>query len=102
MMAFASLILADLSATGLLWWLLVGLIAGALAGLVMRGGGYGIIGDIVVGLIGAFIGGLIANALGLAGAGDSLLWSIFVAFIGACVCIAILRAVSGGYSRRSL
>jgi uncharacterized membrane protein YeaQ/YmgE (transglycosylase-associated protein family) len=101
-MEFASLILADLSATGILWWLLVGLIAGVLAGLVMRGGGYGIIGDIVVGLIGAFIGGLIASALGLSGAGDSFLWSIFVAFIGACVLIALLRALSGGYSRRTL
>lgn len=101
-MEFASLILADLSATGILWWLLVGLIAGALAGMVMRGGGYGIVGDIVVGLVGAFFGGLIANALGLAGAGDGLLWSIFVAFIGACICIAILRAVSGGYSRTTL
>ena len=44
---------------GIIAWLLVGLIAGALAGLVMRGGGYGIVGDMIVGLIGAFVGGLL-------------------------------------------
>ena len=49
----------------LLWWLVVGLIAGALAGFVMRGGGFGIVGDIVVGIVGAIIGGFLAGLLGL-------------------------------------
>ena len=56
-MTVATLVLADISLESLIWWLIVGLIAGFLASIVMRGGGYGIVGDIVVGLIGAFIGG---------------------------------------------
>ena len=51
-MVVATLVLADLSLTTVIWWLIVGLIAGFLASLVMRGG-YGIVGDIVVGLVGA-------------------------------------------------
>ena len=46
---------------GILAWIVVGLIAGWLAGMVMRGGGYGLIGDIVVGVIGALLGGWIAT-----------------------------------------
>jgi uncharacterized membrane protein YeaQ/YmgE (transglycosylase-associated protein family) len=92
------MLLADVSATAILWWLVVGLIAGALAGLVMRGGGYGIVGDIVVGLVGALIGGFLASLLGLGS--SSLVGEIIIAFIGACVLIAILRAVSGGFGRR--
>jgi Transglycosylase associated protein. len=84
--------------TSILVWLVVGLIAGALASLVMRGGGYGIIGDIVVGLVGAIIGGLLA---GLVGIGTSnIVGQILIAFVGACILIAILRAVSGGFGRR--
>ncbi len=88
----------SLNAATIIWWLVVGLIAGFLASVVMRGGGYGIVGDIVVGIIGAFIGGFLASLLGLGSGG--LLWTIFIAFIGACILIAILRMVSGGYSRR--
>src|ERR1700757_698795 len=84
---------------GLLAWLVVGLVAGFLASRVMRGGGYGIIGDIIVGIIGAFIGGFVASLLGFGGSAG-LVGSIVIAFIGACILIAILRAVSGGYSRR--
>ena len=97
-MAVAYVVLADLSLSSLIWWLIVGLIAGALAGLVMRGGGYGIVGDIIVGIIGAVIGGWIFSLLGI-GAGG-LIGSIIVAFVGACILIAILRAVSGGMGRR--
>jgi uncharacterized membrane protein YeaQ/YmgE (transglycosylase-associated protein family) len=99
-MTLASLVLADVSLTGLLWWLLVGLIAGFLASVVMRGGGYGVIGDIIVGIIGAFIGGFLASLLGLGASG--FLGTVIIAFIGACILIAILRAVSGGYTRRTL
>jgi uncharacterized membrane protein YeaQ/YmgE (transglycosylase-associated protein family) len=91
-------VLADISLSGLVWWLLVGLIAGALASLVMRGGGYGIVGDIVVGLVGAVLGGFLAGLIGLGSSG--FIGSIIIAFIGACVLIAILRAFSGGFSRR--
>src|SRR6266581_4463721 len=99
-MTLATLMLAavTLSLPNVLWWLVVGLIAGFLASRVMRGGGYGLIGDIVVGLIGAFIGGLLAGLLGLGSFG--LIGTIVVAFIGACLLLAILHAVSrGGASR---
>jgi uncharacterized membrane protein YeaQ/YmgE (transglycosylase-associated protein family) len=97
MLTFASMVLADISLTSVLWWLVVGLIAGFLASAVMRGGGYGVVGDIIVGIIGAFIGGFLMSLLGIGGSG--VIWSIIVAFIGACVLIAILRLISGGTSR---
>ena len=100
-MTLASLVLADVSLTAVIWWLLVGLIAGFLASVVMRGGGYGIVGDIIAGLVGAFIGGWLFGVLGIS-LGGGLLGSIIVAFIGACILIAILRAVSGGFPRRTL
>ena len=82
----------------LLWWIVVGLIAGFLAGVVMRGGGFGIVGDIVVGILGAIIGGFVAGLLGLGASG--LVGTIIIAFLGACILIALLRAFSGGYSGR--
>ena len=82
----------------LLWWIVVGLIAGFLAGVVMRGGGFGIVGDIVVGILGAIIGGFLAGLLGLGASG--LVGTIIIAFIGACVLIALLRALSGSYGGR--
>ena len=92
------MVLADISLSAVIWWLIVGLIAGFLASAVMRGGGYGIVGDIIVGLIGAFIGGWLFSLLGI-GAGG-LIGSIIVAFVGACILIALLRLFSGGYGRR--
>ena len=91
-------ILADIDGMSIIWWLLIGLIAGALASAVMRGGGYGIVGDIVVGLIGALIGGFLMSLLGLGGTG--FVGTLVVAFIGACVLIALLRLFSGGYGGR--
>lgn len=99
-MTLATLVLADVSLGAIVWWLVVGLIAGFLASLVMRGGGYGIVGDIVVGLVGALIGGFLASLLGL-GAGG-LVGTIIIAFIGACILIALLRAVTGGFPRRTV
>ena len=82
---------------GLLAWIVVGLIAGFLAGQVMRGGGYGLIGDIIVGAVGAVIGGfLAANLLNMPDAVNGInVTSILVAFVGAVVLIAILRLISG-------
>lgn len=77
---------------GIVAWLIVGLIAGWLAGVVMRGGGYGIVGDIIIGLVGAFIGGFIFSLLGVAGQAG-FIGSIVVAFVGAVILIAILRAL---------
>jgi uncharacterized membrane protein YeaQ/YmgE (transglycosylase-associated protein family) len=73
------------------------LVAGWLAGLVMKGGGYGVLGDIIVGIIGALVGGFLASAL--FGAGDTLsgfnLTTLVVAFLGSVVLIAIVRALPG-------
>src|SRR2546421_12743341 len=96
-MIVATMVLADITLESLIWWLIVGLIAGFLASVVMRGGGYGIVGDIIIGIVGAILGGFLAGLLGLGVSG--LVGTIIVAFIGACILIALLRAVSGGFSR---
>ena len=79
---------------GIIAWLVVGLIAGWLAGLVMKGGGYGVLGDIVMGIIGALVGGFLFGLL-MPGSSAGLLGSIVVAFIGAVVFIALVRALPG-------
>jgi uncharacterized membrane protein YeaQ/YmgE (transglycosylase-associated protein family) len=84
---------------GILAWIVLGLIAGVLASAVMRGGGFGIIGDIIVGIIGALIGGFLFSLFGSTGVTGFNIWSLFVAFVGACILIAILRAVSGTRAR---
>lgn len=94
-----SLVLGALSATDLILWLVIGLIAGWLAGQVMSGHGYGVVGDIVVGLVGALIGGFIIHhffnrPLGLIG-------SLIVAFIGAIILVAILHLIRGESIRTS-
>jgi len=82
----------------ILSWILVGLVAGWLAGVVMKGGGYGVLGDIIVGIIGALVGGWLATSVfGAPGAVNGFnLTSIVVAFLGAVVTIAILRAINPG------
>lgn len=77
----------------LLTWLIVGLVAGVLASLVM-GGGFGLIGDIIIGIIGAFLGGWIFRTLGVASPLGGLAGTILVAFIGAVVLLFLLRLVS--------
>jgi uncharacterized membrane protein YeaQ/YmgE (transglycosylase-associated protein family) len=73
-----------------IWYILIGLVAGWLAGQVMKGGGYGVIGDIIVGIIGALLGGGLFGKLGI-GLGGGLIGSLIVAFIGACILIFLLR-----------
>ena len=75
-----------------IWFILIGLLAGWLAGQVMKGGGYGVIGDIIVGILGALLGGWLFGALGI-GAGGGLIGSLIVAFIGACILIFLLRII---------
>lgn len=77
--------------SSLVWFLLVGLIAGWLAGQVMKGGGYGIVGDMIIGVIGALIGGWLFSLLGISTGG--LIGAIITAFVGAVILIAILRAL---------
>ncbi len=82
---------------GIIAWLVVGLIAGFLAGRVMRGAGYGIVGDIFMGLIGAFVGGLV---FGLIYTGSEGFWgSVVVAFLGACALIFVIRLVAYNRTR---
>ncbi len=80
-----------------LTWIMVGLIAGWLAGLVMKGSGYGLVGNIVAGILGALVGGYLATLL--FGAGTPVdgfsIPSLFTAFIGAVLLIFIVGAVSG-------
>ena len=75
-----------------LTWLIVGLVAGVLASLVV-GGGYGLIGDIIIGIVGAFVGGWIFRLLGVSSPFGGLAGIIFVAFIGACVLLFLLRVI---------
>ncbi len=77
--------------SALIWFLLVGLIAGWLAGKVIRGGGFGVIGDMIVGVIGALIGGWLFGLLGIGIGG--LIGAIVTAFVGAVVLLLILRAI---------
>ena len=76
----------------LLIFLLIGALAGWLAGIVVRGGGFGLIGDIVVGVIGSFIGGWVFGLLHIA-RGSGFLGSVIGAFVGAVVLLLILRLV---------
>ncbi len=78
---------------GILSWIVVGLIAGWLAGQVMRGGGYGLVGDIVIGIIGGLVGGYLAGALfGVADAMNGInVVSILIAFVGAMILIWLSR-----------
>jgi len=73
-------------------WVVVGLLAGWLAGSVMKGGGYGLAGDMVLGLIGSVVGGWIFWALG-ASAGGGLVPTVFAAFVGAAIVIVAQRKV---------
>lgn len=82
----------------LLTWIIVGLVAGVLASLVV-GGGFGIIGDIVIGIIGAFVGGWIFRQLGVSSPFGGLAGTIFTAFIGAVVLLFLLRLISRGRRR---
>ena len=81
----------------LLAWLVVGLIAGWLAGLVARGSGYGLLGDLIIGIVGALLGGFLTGQLfGVDYVTGFNLTTIVVAFVGALILIFILRLLRGG------
>jgi uncharacterized membrane protein YeaQ/YmgE (transglycosylase-associated protein family) len=75
-----------------IWFIIVGLIAGWLAGVIMKGGGYGVVGDIIVGIVGALIGGWLFTTMGVS-TGGGLLGAIVVALIGAIILIFLLRLI---------
>ena len=77
---------------GLLWWIIVGLIAGWLAGKVMKGGGFGVLMDIVIGMVGAILGGWVFGLLGIYSNGG-LIGSVLVAFVGACILLWLVRVL---------
>ena len=75
-----------------IWFIVIGLVAGWLAGQFVKGGGFGVIGDIIVGVLGALLGGFLFSSLGLS-AGGGLVGSLIVATIGAVLLIFILRLI---------
>jgi uncharacterized membrane protein YeaQ/YmgE (transglycosylase-associated protein family) len=80
--------------TGLIMFLIIGAVAGWLAGKLMKGGGFGLVGNIVVGVIGAFIGGYLFSALGIAAGG--LIGSLVTATVGALVLLWIVGLLKKG------
>jgi uncharacterized membrane protein YeaQ/YmgE (transglycosylase-associated protein family) len=82
----------NMASHGLIAWLIIGALAGWLAGLLVKGGGFGIFVDIVVGIVGAFIGGWLAGVLGIS-LGGGWIGSIITAVIGAVILLFILRLI---------
>jgi uncharacterized membrane protein YeaQ/YmgE (transglycosylase-associated protein family) len=82
----------------LIAWILVGLIAGFLASMLVRGRSFGCLGNIVVGLLGSFIGGVLASALDL-GTNFHFWGSVFISFIGAAILVAFLQLFTGSRTR---
>ena len=76
----------------ILIWLAIGAVAGVLAGMIVKGGGFGLFGDIIVGIIGAFVGGWLLPRLGVH-LGDGLVPVIASATIGAVVLLLVLRLI---------
>ena len=77
----------------LLWWIIVGVIAGWATGKIMKGGGYGFWLDLILGIIGAMVGGFIARHLGLAESGG-MIYTIIVAMFGAIVVVFLFRLIT--------
>jgi uncharacterized membrane protein YeaQ/YmgE (transglycosylase-associated protein family) len=75
----------------ILIWVVVGIIAGWLTGLVVKGRGFGLLGDLVIGLLGGIIGGLVFGLVGLAP--TSWLGQIVVSFVGGVILVALIRLI---------
>ncbi len=78
----------------ILWWIIVGLIAGWATGKIMKGSGYGALMDIVVGIVGAVIGGFIMRSLGFSAQGG-MVYTILVAILGAVILTLLIRLITG-------
>jgi uncharacterized membrane protein YeaQ/YmgE (transglycosylase-associated protein family) len=83
-----------------LLWIAIGAVAGYLASLV-AGGGFGLVGDIVIGVVGAFIGGLLFRSLGWHAPFAGIAGTITVAFVGAVILLVLLRVVRSGRHRHA-
>ena len=79
-------------AQGIIVWLIIGAVAGWLAGKIVEGAGFGLIVDIIVGIVGALIGGWLAAALGI-DIGGGLIGSFIIAVVGAVVLLLVLRLI---------
>jgi uncharacterized membrane protein YeaQ/YmgE (transglycosylase-associated protein family) len=77
---------------GIIIWLIVGAIAGWLAGMVVKGGGFGLIGDIVVGIVGGIIAGWLLPQLGIV-IGGGFIGDVIDSFIGAVILLIIIRLI---------
>jgi uncharacterized membrane protein YeaQ/YmgE (transglycosylase-associated protein family) len=77
---------------GLIAWIVIGAIAGWLAGVVVKGGGFGLLVDIIVGIAGAFVGGWLAGVLGIS-IGGGWIASIITALIGAVILLFVIRLI---------
>ncbi len=80
---------------GIIGWILVGLIAGALASRVVQGRGMGCLGDLIVGVVGAFIGAFVVGLVIPTGAQYEFIGTLIVAFIGAVILLLIIKLVTG-------
>jgi uncharacterized membrane protein YeaQ/YmgE (transglycosylase-associated protein family) len=81
-----------MEAHGIIVWLIIGALAGWIAGKLIKGGGFGLIGDIIVGIVGALIGGELSNLLGIS-LGSGFIASVVTAIIGAVILLFILRMI---------
>ncbi len=95
---------APIAGHHIIGWLVIGAVAGLLAGFVVRGGGMGLIHDIIAGLAGAVLGGLVLHAFTGAHATTSFIGELIVAFAGAVILLAIMRTAArgGGRQRRHI
>ncbi len=83
-----------MSGESLVLFLVIGIVAGWLAGKIMKGGGFGLVGDLVVGVIGSFLGGWVFGLLGIAAYG--ILGSLVMAVVGAMLLLFLIRLVKTG------
>lgn len=79
---------------GIIWFVVIGIIAGWLAGKLMKGSGFGLVGDLVIGVLGAVVGGWLFGLVGIAAWG--FVGRIIVAVVGALVLLYVVRLVKGG------
>jgi uncharacterized membrane protein YeaQ/YmgE (transglycosylase-associated protein family) len=82
----------------ILWWIIVGLIAGFITGKIMKGSGYGPLMDIIVGIVGAVVGGFLMRTLGFADEGG-LIYTVIVAVLGAIILTLVIRLITGNRGR---
>jgi len=78
---------------GIIWWIIVGVIAGWITGKIMKGSGYGFWADMLLGIAGAMVGGFIAGHLGIGGGG--MIFTIIIAVLGAVILVFLFRLLTG-------